>query len=830
MIDSTDELDAAIASRVRTPMHVVQVDFDRDGYSGTDDLSGYVTDIEIDRSIQSDLPDGTRIVAGYESAQATINLMGEKTDADHHGAWVFSATNTDSTYYGKKRVQAPTQVQIGFDTTSGPETLTRFAGSIREFDVDAGERTAQIQALDDRLSLHSLVTIPMVANGYIPSATQDSSLSADPLGVRPGLDGQWPMDYTLRQAGFYASPAPRTSCVLSATMHGSAAPEVGDLSFAYFANQFLDSSGTLVDPDGDRLTFDQGNFAEALQPRSLGFSGGAVCRWTTSDMVPLIRSSAFIVECWVDTTAPTNATRGGTLVSGAPMFSIQTTTTDSILVGVDGSRRPYLQCAVEGAVDYASAISAGWHYLKWTVSINSAGTGISAVVAVDGNSTYDTLSATRSSALPSTRTGVTTKVTLAGRFPSTSTKEDYGCAIGIEALQVTNESSGPSNYSFTPSASLEASKNPISVVPYSETGTDAWTLIQDIATAEFGVALFDETGTFKFWNRDHFGVGQSVDYDAGTVTVNGVTSPIPQVTSRKAIKALATSETVDSIRNHILVHYNPYSISAADWVWQASDKIRIGTRATKTITATLDNPAVGIVKEFVWIDHGSSTGGFSGYRACRRITGLGEPVDNLVFSVSVTAQTATITITNPNPYWCYLVSPQADSSGAPYSDSVVGEPRLWLRGMAVVDTSDDTSTTTGSTGAAAEYVDDASKDAYGDQVYEADSGGWVQTEESASACAKAMLKVLKRPNPVLQNVTVVGDPRLQLGDRIELVDETGSALSEHAWIVGITETFSSGSYYEQSLTLRFANAIGGWVLGHPTRSVLGSTTVLGGVY
>lgn len=379
---------------------------------------------------------------------------------------------------------------------------------------------------------------------------------------------------------------------------------------------------------------------------------------------------------------------------------------------------------------------------------------------------------------------------------------------------------------------LEDSLNPLIATPYSGTKQDAWTLIQAIAASELAVAFFDETGLFHYWNRNHFKM-QLVDYAAKTVTINGITQPIPQVKSTKALKTVTTVEAADSVRNHIQVTYNPRIVLPLDWVWQANSTIGIHSKETKTVWANFDNPIQTLDTTVNVIALGGSTGGHSGYRASTHPDDTGDYVGNLAFTVTAYSQSAKIQIHNPNGHPTYLVAAVNDGAGNPYPSGTAGQPYLWLRGRAVVADPNYASTTDGASGAMAEAFDTASMDpddGYGEQILTFDGGDWLQDPDTAQMLADDLLSMCNRPTPYFDSLTVVGDPRLQIGDRIELIDTDGMPFDEHVWITGKSSTLSTASGFEQVLDCRLCAGIGGWVLGHPTRSILGSTTILGGVY
>ena len=100
----------AVTSPTQTPASVVLVDWNRDGWSvgdPIDDITRYVERVEVDSAITSDLPDSTRMVAGYAATEARIDLVSDPDDNTRSAAELWSPYATDSPYYGKTRIGAP---------------------------------------------------------------------------------------------------------------------------------------------------------------------------------------------------------------------------------------------------------------------------------------------------------------------------------------------------------------------------------------------------------------------------------------------------------------------------------------------------------------------------------------------------------------------------------------------------------------------------------------------------------------------------------------------------------------------------------------------------
>ena len=231
---ASSTLIAAIAAQERllAPPQV-QVDWDRDGSFTTaqgngkplDDLTGDVESVSVRRELASDLPPGVKPFAGSAAASATVTLATPPdqlaSPATQHTAWKYSPFNAGGPLAGKKRLAAPAKVRLGFHTTApgGPEYLDQLAGVVRKLTVDGPGRSATLELLDQvDEAFRKQLTLPMVLG-------DDRTFGS--VAQKPGLHSGWVVDWVFRQCGFYVSPPVRSSCIMSATMHGSGWPEVG---------------------------------------------------------------------------------------------------------------------------------------------------------------------------------------------------------------------------------------------------------------------------------------------------------------------------------------------------------------------------------------------------------------------------------------------------------------------------------------------------------------------------------------------------------------------------------------------------------------------------
>lgn len=841
MLSTSTALKTQIDSQVQAPAALVEVDLEGDGLDILDDISPLVESWSIDRTITSDVPDGTRLVAGYATAEANVTLSGADSSG-HDAAWVFSPANTLSQYYGKHRVGAPAKIKMGFKAPTTPEYLDRFTGQVRELTTDGAARTASMSFLDVADKLKTPVNLPMITRSYLPSVNRNTDLfPSSIMGARPNLSASWFIDYALRKNGVFSGTPTRTEAVYYASMRGSAAPSRGTMQGAYAAPAW--GLGTRA-ADGDVCNFGPGRNGQiALMPPSSGNGHHLVT--APSSIMALASGDYYRVEGWFKC--------GATLADLTGYASVHLEAVDSLgsklafTVGISNDRKLFADISGQGATSTLTVSSTDWAYVQFDIHVVS-NNQVTVTPRLNGTAgSVLTLNGT-DIAFTDPTAAVRSYIRLSGAdiSLSSSSSEFNFCLAGVEGLQVSYTTSSSvasawTNYhDYSPTATLEPSLNMLTATPFSEDAADPWALIQAITAAEYGVSLFDEQGIFRFWNRNHFGSGQSVDYTAKTVTINGVTVDIPTITSDRELLSLSTVESIDSVRNRIQVTATPVVVNPADWVWQNGDATRIGIRGSVTLVAQLDNPAIDISTDFSWLGRGLSTGATkkSGYRACRRLDGLSDPVTNLQFKVTVSGQTATIVVTNPNDYYCYLVSPQQAPSADPtgftgnYDASVIGQPYLWLWGQTVSTTQSITdnsvSQSSDATGSYVEVSDSDSDAAYGTQSLPL-GNEWVQGTDIARTLATDLLAMLARPAPYLGDTAVLGDPRLQIGDRVELTDSTGSGVSLQAWIVGIpSEEYNSTDGYTQTLTLRLVAGFGGTCFNAPDAKF--NSSIFDGVY
>lgn len=733
---------AAAVAQERAPDATLKVDWDANGnYTDSyDDLSARIESLTITRQLASDLPDEVAGVAGYSSAQLDVVLAGDPTtEADN--AWsYFSPFNTASALYGKRRRWRTCQVQLGFAGT----TLPAFTGKTTSLKVDVASRSATLSALDNAETMRGPVDLPVVV--------------ADNKGdVRPGLPASWVIDYIARACGYYATPPARSTPLWAATFAGSAYPHVGTI------HRTLQAGGLPV-------TTAVGKFIQAIN------SNLPILEYNTAASGSTNNNAEVLMDGWI-------YTQGGTGFNGIAELTstLGSTTANKISLTLDATSNHLMlgvRRTASGTITwYDSGVAVPlnqWVYVGAHLYVTSSAVTIHFRV----NATSATVTGSASS--------ITGQAAL-NLLSFGSAEDNTGFfAAGVnraEAWQVSNPgttTSAPTwNNGYVSTATIQASLNSLIVtVP---TQASAWDTVQAIAAAEFATVGFDESGNFTYYTRNRW-------------TAAPYTTSQRTISSADSLTALSTSEDITQVRNHIRAAATPAALNTAGWVWNLSTVTSVPASGSTTVTADLGGPVYGLSTS---IRYASSSGmsGQSQYRANAKADGSGAAVSNLTFTVTVSAaQIVTITITNPNAFIVYLVS----SSG--FTDPA-GTPSLALWGQQVLfaTSAQPDLSSAGVTIPAQTLVDvsdSTSIGQHGDQLLDVPDNPWRQDGASLNSLATDLLARLKDPPAVLEGLTIIGDPRLQLGDRITVSD-----IGADFFLSGIVSTFDDTGY-TQALSVR----------------------------
>lgn len=444
MQTATPAFATAVVNQDQIIAYAVTVGFPATVPSTYGTFTDSVISIENDAQVTTSTPDGTLLLAGYPSAQPTIELSGHLNqpvgtvwNENQSVYWLFNPNDATSPMYRQTRAGLPITIQAGlYDGQSTPELITIFTGTIDTAVCSNGVVT--LTCRDNRSTVTNQSMLPPV-------------ITFPPYNA--GLTSQFAIDYLFRHASpaqYYSWPKQRTGCVLAVSMRSSIWPEVG--SYA----SYTQAPG----------------FGQGLYGTALVNTGGDAIVYSLATAIPATQTS-FWIEGFVGPETEL-------IVSNGPQQVV-------LAYGSGGLVLLVATASGNTQQNWSVAIT-GKHYVAAQVSWVQGSTSLTGTLYFDGISTPISLTAAAA------RTSATMPFGAVGANFSTN------ATTSIEGFQVTTESAGISNGAFTPTLLLDPSLNPLTALP-DVTGQDSWATFQDIAAAENGIIGFNEVGIAFFKNR-----------------------------------------------------------------------------------------------------------------------------------------------------------------------------------------------------------------------------------------------------------------------------------------------------------------------------------------
>ena len=745
MQTASSSLGDAIEASARQPQISVAADWDRDGDTADslEDLTDLVTEVTIRRSITSDLPAEANLVSGGAAGQLDVRLEGMTPD----GRTVPEVFSGYSGALGTEPLGAPVTAELGMLTDAGTELLGSFRGRVRSVEVD--QQGASINALDGSESMRTAVTLPV--------------FEANPAGAdKPGLTLGFPLNEALRLNGYQSQPPARSSVVFHASLHGSLSPYVGTLLGVYGPGQAYSVNTPPIfagvgSGEGMLLADGSGRGFTAQ------FATGAGTTPATVGGVAFLE----LFEVSVSANGISDTVEALAVVWGTDLVA----PSGYVALGI----RRNGQVAFRGSKDGVTA----------DIGLSAAG-----VAPTDGTPFYAAMHVTNTSGGWSVRIridGTTIPLTVAATGGAALTRA-YDVAVlytpsaehrsVVRGVQFTTEpyAAGMWSDGFVPTVVLDPTLTELQVMPAVESAAP-WPLLQEIASADGGVLLMDETGGVRYKNRR---------------TIGGAAS-VAVIDSERALIDLGSTRSVDVVRNIVSVSASGYDADRdLTLIWSASEVLRVPGGGTLSLSIETDGPILAVDAVFAYYSLGTQVDPYgSGYRASQNSDGTGGDASNL--SIGFTAgypQRLVLNIGNPNSYDVYLVENSLASTTR-------GQPMLQIAGRLARPRQ-------------SEYraiaADPASIATYGEQAIDVPATVWRQSNVSARELADDLLARLKEPHPVVSDIPVIADPRLQLGDRVTVIDRERLVLARDCIIVGIELAASWTSGLTQRLTLRDAGS------------------------
>jgi hypothetical protein len=720
MLSASVEFAGAVDAPVNTPIARVMVDLG-DG-TGIQDVTDRVTKVTVDRAVTTDLPEAATQVVGYPAAEATITL-GAGSGIDP-ASWTYSPYRVAYTFGG------PVTVEFGYETSAGPEYLTKFTGYLQSVQAASGD-VVTLKALDGRAATADLVTLPPASRYMV-----------QPLVFSwPGLDGQWVIDHLLRSSGYYSSPPSRADVRLSVTMHGSAFPD--------YLWWYWDVGTAIPGP-----TVVSGVFGEALRASHnyRWFS------WYTPRVVTLDYPYSVDMEGWFNTGGHSSGVFFLVVGGGSSEDKIVLSVYKGVLYTDVRRYRSSDGAFVRNFHTANLAVGPGWHYIASRVVFHADGT-FTVWQRVDG---------TTGGPLAGNNPPLTSGSQAVRYITACQPEGSADTAAAAEAILVHNpQNTGTAeptwwNDAFVPDVALSPSLASLTAVP--EAGqVEPWRICQDVAAAEFGTFGFAEDGQPYFHTRDW------LESNPDSTTV------VRTLTATRDITVLAAKLDTTGVYGTVTAKVtSKVPRSGDEHEWKAEEKYRLD--GTLRVEADAGTPLIVPDYSFDRMTSNeaptNASGPISGYRANTASDGSGTDM--------AASFTSTITPTG-------IIVTSTTTGG--WLVDTAGDPALYYDAIPIVD-GEPVTVSAGS----------------GDPELALSDSPWRQRALGLDAVLQDLSDTLSEKRPILTDIEVMPDPRLQLTDRVRVTDTDGLALDAEFHIQGSTLDYVPGEF-TQKLTLRGAASL-----------------------
>ncbi|MET8687709.1 hypothetical protein ABZV77_26200 [Streptomyces sp. NPDC004732] len=708
---------------------------------GGKEVGPQVQSWKIERAYATDLPEAMRAFSGSSSAQLEL-LLGGKDGIPAprlYSAWADRFTGD---------LVRPGQSVVHTAGAAG-RTVPAFRGTVRSRTAASGSDTVTVEALDGAERLRGPASLPRPYHGFYHG--------------RPVATATWCVDELLRQGGIHSCPPPRAPLVDEAD---TADEKPFTVLYASLHGGFNSTYGQPEDvpaPAEYDWIREGAPFDIALMPKAAGLKAS----WMPRSRF-VLPGKVFQLECWVNTALA----RGNTIELSA-VFDQSGTRTGTIKASFD---------IATGVVTMASGtekvaglqttqtfpklatLRGAWH-LSLMVDTTSTGTVVSPTV-------HPRLTA------PDGSYHGGEKYTFVGEAAwqpiSELNRVELTTDMAVECLQVTDriwqdtvsypQEEWEQRGQWTKGAVLDTPELPLYDIP--KVSGSQWDAITEIARASMSTAEFNEQGVFRWRGPSRFAKVPAV--------------PDLTVTTRRDIASLTVTEEIDACRNHC---EQPYQ----DW---NGIKAVAGEPVDDTVVREI-KPKSAVVVKYAMAEEENDIGPLvvsddvdvkEGHRVRFGSAKTGGTAVKGRVSVSCWREGPTYFVRFSNrgttSVWTVTKDGKPSVRIVPIKRSADPKQRSYAR------------------------WNPTSQKYYGTQQYTAPSADWVQTSAAAYSLADAMLTAGRFPVPLLGEVEVLHDPRIQLGDVVRVVDTAGAELDTLAWVVGMRTTHAAGSAPQQTLTLR----------------------------
>ena len=786
--------EVAVTSPERKFHHRFKVDWNRNGQynHALSDMSKYVNSARTDRSLSGSAPQSLTLVGGAAAAELTVSLGGQYT-VDYSIADIFSPYQVNSPFWGMDLIGVECTFEIGIETATSLVWYPQFVGNIRSITPDRGDFAVEVRALDRVELLRRPVKFPKWAMFQYQSETENSTVSQL-------CDSQWVIDHCLRKSNISPTPSrpmtpeekglpdnDPTRCQVWVNGTGSYLPSHG----------FLDNWQTQQFPNDD-ADFEMYTPFGAQHPNS-----------PDTDKFPLALSGVADgygkqVIYWSEDREKINP--GALQIMGFTLITHEdATNSDYYLTAPD-----QVVQSVEFGDNYYGEIWIGagqvWGAWKNRVTLESFATSrVNVPTGQDYVKVNFVVDAFHASGLRawvgagSNQTGSSWSILTTPRTFSGSAWDYKGYCTVTHRVPLNDVYYTGTNYgsgSITPQdwagqygsvtakycAVLDSGLNRLSYMPVVDVD-DAWELMRDVASAEFGSVFWDESGVFKFWNYETIQMLQN--------------APVRSI-NLDQLTGLRFTNWSDSIRNIITVNATDRR-SLGSMIFEAGSEwdfyVPGGTRREwrlniedmqthspesppryESITGSFPTLTDAVIHAYVpqWLHLNGSFFEDDSFVSGLDIDQWIDFEGNLVISVYNGYK-------EPARLW-------ADS----------GDGGLRISGTRLLPITEKTHT----------YKDVTSANKYGGRNLQL-SGPWYQEFHNQESGISRLLQVTKDPIPDTENITLAGDPRIQLGDTFRVSDPEGFGTRFDMQVFGITRTYDVGSGLNDTYAVKLIKTPGG---------------------
>lgn len=513
----------AILANERSFRARLLIDWNQDGgfSHSLSDLGHYIDSAKVDRSLSGSAPEEILLIEGSAAAEFTATLHGEI--GDYSLPAIFSPYNSRSPLYGNPMVGAELSYEIGVESPLGVFWYPQFIGNVRTITPNRADATVEITALDRAEHLRRPIQLP-------PWAISEKHETVNHSTYTQMTNTSWVIDSCLRQCG--------VSCTPYAPLYRR---DINDLDFSQDGTQlFVTGSGSWLPTVGWAAQRDKVNFPNIDNDETLVMYE----RYGMPHPDATLNMNGTSFRPYNIAALGANPGRGEWHYWGADRDSLAEDGIHHIsFTAITSGQQNKDWWKTANDITLAEVFFGG--KIGARVKLFSGGSILAQVMRTTGDNA--TLTQTEQVSTYSVKldpTGDYTRVHIAidnsgpVRASLKAENANYSNATGVHTLRATSWwDGGPGNHAYKgyaklftrigladfswvgrhKSAGLDFDLNGGKPAKYGATldpglqrlsymplrnGDDAWQVITDVASSEFGSVFWDEQGIFRFWNYE----------------------------------------------------------------------------------------------------------------------------------------------------------------------------------------------------------------------------------------------------------------------------------------------------------------------------------------